>query len=49
MVYAKSEAEFDKLYKDMVAKAEGLGIQKVIDWDTAAWKEAQTLSEKYAK
>lgn len=49
MVYAKSEAEFDKLYKDMVAKAEGLGIQKVIDWDTAAWKEAQALSVKYAK
>jgi len=49
MVFAKNEAEFDKLYKDMVAKAEGLGIQQVLDWDTAAWKEAQALSAKYAK
>ena len=49
MVFAKDEAEFDAFYKDMVAKAEGLGLQQVLTWDEQAWKDAQTLSTKYSK
>ena len=49
MVYAKNEAEFNKLYDDMVTKAEGLGLQKVLDWDKEAWKKAKEAEAKYSK
>lgn len=32
MVYAESEAEFEKIWEQMVSDCEGLGAQEVIDW-----------------
>lgn len=49
MVFAKDKAEFDSIYENMVSKAEGLGIDKVLDWDEKAWQEAKTIAEKYTK
>ena len=49
MIFAKNEAEFDKIYKDMVEKAEGLGIQEVLDWGKEAWKKATEEDSKYNK
>lgn len=49
MIYAKNDAEFDKIYQDLVKKAEGLGVQKLIDWDNNAWKQAQEIAKKYVK
>jgi putative aldouronate transport system substrate-binding protein len=47
MVFSKNSEEFDKHYKEMVEKAEGLGIQQILDWDVQAWTDAQTLAGKY--
>ena len=33
MVFAKSQAEFDTLLKDMTAKAKGLGYDEVVKWN----------------
>jgi putative aldouronate transport system substrate-binding protein len=41
MVYAKDEAEFESLWKDLQKQAEIMGIQRIIDWGKAAWVEAQ--------
>ena len=49
MVYAKTDAEFDKLYQDMVKKADGLGIKSVQDWAKTALEKAQTKAVKYEK
>ena len=32
MVYAESEAEFEKIWEQMVSDCEGLGAQEVMDW-----------------
>jgi len=47
MVFAKDEAEFQAYYDEMVEKAEGLGIQKVLDWCNEAWKNALEEASKY--
>ena len=47
MVFAKDQKEFDSLLKDMTDSAQGLGLDRVITWDQAAWKDAQALAEKY--
>jgi hypothetical protein len=31
----------------MTSKAEALGLQKVLDWDADAWKQAQVEADKY--
>ena len=49
MVYAKDDAEFDALYEDMMKKAEGLGIQKVMDWAMTAHERAVEKAKKYEK
>jgi len=33
MIYAKNEAEFDKLKQEMVTKAKGLGYDEVVNWE----------------
>jgi hypothetical protein len=46
-VFAKNDAEFDKLIDEMASKAEALGLKKVLDWDADAWKQAQEIANKY--
>lgn len=48
-VFAKNEAEFQKYIDDMTKKAEGLGLQKLLDWNNASWKAAQEKAKKYSK
>ncbi len=47
MVFAKDEAEFQSLLSDMITKAQGLGLQKVLDWDTTAWRQAVNMASEY--
>ncbi len=47
MVFAKNQAEFDSLLKEMTDSANGLGIDKLIEWDNQAWKTAQDEAAKY--
>lgn len=47
MVYAKNDDEFNALYKDMMTKAEGLGLQKVMDWAKEAHERAEVKAAKY--
>lgn len=49
MVFAKDQAEFDSLLKDMTDKANGLGIDQLIAWDNQAWQTAQATAAKYSK
>ncbi|WP_219834115.1 extracellular solute-binding protein [Paenibacillus sp. R14(2021)] len=46
-VFSKNENEFNSYVDDMRKKAEGLGVQKVLDWDMQAWKTAQESAAKY--
>lgn len=47
MVYAKNDAEYDQLKKEMVDKAQGMGIQKFVDWYTAEYQKALEFGAKY--
>lgn len=49
MVYAKDDAEFEALYDDMVEKAEGLGVDKVMDWAMGAYERAKEKAALYEK
>ncbi len=48
MVFAKDQAEFDALYKEMVEKAEGMGINEFVDWYRAEYEKMAEFGEKYA-
>jgi putative aldouronate transport system substrate-binding protein len=48
-IFAKDDADFQKKIDGMVKKAEGLGIQKLIDYDLVIWKQAQEEAKKYEK
>lgn len=47
MVFAKNEAEFEKLWKDMQTKAEGLGLQQVYEAGVKAFEQTRQNTEKY--
>lgn len=47
MVFAKNQQEFDAYYNDMVKKAEGLGISKVMDWAKSDLAKAIKKAKKY--
>jgi putative aldouronate transport system substrate-binding protein len=47
MVYAKDDAEFEALYQDMVEKAEGLGVDQVMDWAKGAYERAKARASRY--
>jgi putative aldouronate transport system substrate-binding protein len=47
MMFAEDEAEFNELYDDMVVKAKGLGLEKVLDWGLGAWAEAKEIAANY--
>ncbi|MDR2136197.1 MAG: hypothetical protein LBO76_06235 [Treponema sp.] len=46
-IYASSEAEFNRIWQDCVTKADGLGMQQVLQWTTKAWGDAQAIGNKY--
>ncbi|MBO9608876.1 MAG: extracellular solute-binding protein [Paenibacillaceae bacterium] len=48
-VFAKNDAEFQKIVDDMRKKAEGLGLQKLLDLGNANWKTALENAKKYNK
>lgn len=47
MVYAKDEAEFEKLWEEMTSRAEELGIGQVTDYYTREWEKALKTVEEY--
>lgn len=48
-VFAKSDAEFQNYIDEMRTKAEGLGLQQVVEANHANWKTAQESADKYAR
>lgn len=49
MVFASNEQEYNKLWKEMKTKANGLGIKKVVDLRTTEFKEALEEASKYGE
>lgn len=47
MMFAEDDAEFEAYYMDMVEKAEGMGIERVLDWGRDAWAEAEAIAANY--
>jgi putative aldouronate transport system substrate-binding protein len=47
MVFAKDDTEFESIYKDMVNKAEGLGLKEVYESSLEGWNNAKELADKY--
>lgn len=47
MVYAKDQAEYDALWKEMQEKAEGLGLNEIVDWAQTEFQGALEKVEKY--
>ena len=47
MVFAKDQSEYDSLWKEMRTKADGLGLEKVMDWGTKEFANALDKAEKY--
>ena len=47
MVYAKEEAEFERLWDEMTDQAEELGIDQVTEYYTREWEKALRLVEEY--
>jgi putative aldouronate transport system substrate-binding protein len=48
MVYARDEAEFNRIWADMVQRAKGVGIDTVVQWYADEYNRARTRSAKYA-
>jgi putative aldouronate transport system substrate-binding protein len=49
MIYARDEAEFNRLWADMVQRANGVGADTVVQWQINEWARAKSASAKYAK
>lgn len=49
IIYAKDEAEFEELWKQMVDECYALGAQQVIDWATENVEANVELLEKYTQ
>jgi len=47
MVYAKEEAEFERMWDEMTDQAEELGIDQVTEYYTREWEKALRLVEEY--
>jgi putative aldouronate transport system substrate-binding protein len=47
MIFAENEAEFESKWEEMVRKAEGLGMQEVVDYYTDAWEKALERVSQY--
>jgi putative aldouronate transport system substrate-binding protein len=46
-IYASSEAEFDRIWQDCITRADGLGMQQVLQWTIGAWNQAKAIGDKY--
>jgi putative aldouronate transport system substrate-binding protein len=46
-VYAKNEAEFEALWKDMQQKTKTLGMDRLLDWYKTAWANASAEAAQY--
>jgi putative aldouronate transport system substrate-binding protein len=46
-IYASSEAEFNRIWQDCITRANGLGMQQVLQWTANAWNEAKAIGDKY--
>jgi putative aldouronate transport system substrate-binding protein len=49
IILARDEAEFDRLWADMVQRAKGIGIDTVVEWSINEFNRAKTSSAKYAR
>lgn len=49
MVFAKNDAEYESLKADMIKKAESLGINGFVTWNTDAYAKALELASGYTK
>jgi putative aldouronate transport system substrate-binding protein len=49
MVYARDEAEFNRLWADMVQRAKGMGFDTVVQWYVNEFNRAKSSSAKYAQ
>ena len=49
MIFAKDEAEYESIKNAMIEKANGIGLQEIIDWAKTAYTEALELGSKYTK
>jgi ABC-type glycerol-3-phosphate transport system substrate-binding protein len=47
MVFARDQAAFNSLWNQMKTEANGLGMQKVVDYYTGQWNQAVQLVDKY--
>ena len=47
MVYAKDQAEFDKLWSEMLTQAQGLGLDSVTEYYTSEWNKALEIVAHY--
>jgi hypothetical protein len=46
-IYATNEAQFNSIWRDAQTKANGLGMQQVLQWTTQAWNQAKIDNGKY--
>ena len=49
MVYAKTDAEFEKLWDDAIAECEAAGIKEIYEWRVADLKKAMELRDESIK
>lgn len=49
MIYAKNEAEFDKIYEEMRKECDGLGLQDLVKWGQENWTQAEAQVENIIK
>jgi hypothetical protein len=48
IAFARDDAEFNRLWADMVQRAKGVGIDTVVQWYADEYNRARTSSAKYA-
>lgn len=46
-VYAQDEAEFDTIVADMIASAQELGLEEIMEYNRTAWQAAIDLAAQY--
>jgi hypothetical protein len=49
MVFARNEAEFDRLFAQMAEQAKGIGVETVQKWYADAYAKAVAAGAKYMK
>ncbi len=49
MIFAKNDADFDKNYKEMMEKVNGIGLGKIYEWSSTEWQKAVASANKYSE